>query len=149
MCTKNIFRVILAIAAAIFIVSSVGGHPTAFAEDAKVTNLPADGGEPGKDYMAYLNALKKRDGATIRKMAEVPSDTSDKELKEQMEMVSAITPSGQKIVSAGMKGSTATLNVTGVSEKKKLYGLIELQKKGDVWKITKEEWSESPKKKRE
>lgn len=143
---KSVFK--FAVAAAVIMVSmtvsGIGGM--ALAADAKDTKLPADGGEPGKDYLTYLKALQKRDGATIRKMAEIPAGTSDKELKEQMEMMSVMTPSDQKIVSGSINRNTATLNVTGILDEKKQFGTIELQKKGGVWKITKEDWSERPKK---
>ncbi|MBI5100694.1 MAG: hypothetical protein HZB33_02475 [Nitrospirae bacterium] len=103
-------------------------------------------GEPGKDYMARLKAVRKRDGAMVRKLAEIPPGTSDKDLKEQMEMVAAITPTDQKIVSGTMNSDKAILKVTGKLEGKKQYGTIEMQKKGGVWKIKKEDWSETEKK---
>ena len=144
--TKGMFKIFMAAVAMTVLAAAFDGHWTACAAD-KGIKLPADGGEPGRDYTTYLKALQKRDGATIRKMAEVPPGTSDKELKEQMEMMSAMTPSDQKIVSGSLSGNTATLNVTGILEKKKHYGTIELQRKGGVWKITKEDWSLSPRKK--
>lgn len=143
---KSLVKIISAVVTIMVFLTAVDGQSPARAADVKGAKLPADGEEPGKDYMAYLMALQNRDGAAIRKMAEVPQGTSDKELKEQMEMMSAMTPSDQKIVSGSINGNTATLNVTGMLEKKKQYGTIELQKKGGVWKITKEDWSESPKK---
>ncbi len=136
---RSVFKIIILVAATVAFMAT-GVQATALAADAKVTKLPADGGEPGKDYMKYLKALKKKDGATIRKMAEVGS-VSDKELKEQMDMMSAMTPTNQKIVSGTMDKDTAALKVIGKLEGKKQYGTIELQKKGGVWKITKEEWS--------
>jgi predicted DNA-binding ArsR family transcriptional regulator len=108
--------------------------------------LAADGGGPGKDYMTYLKAVQNKDGAALRKMAEIPAGTSDKELREQMEMMSAMTPTDQKIVSATTNKDTAVLKVTGRMEGKKQYGTIEMGKKGGVWKITKEDWSEKEKK---
>jgi len=139
---KSVFRIVIATAVGMMLVAGVCG--AAFA--AGVTKLPADGGEPGKDYMTYVKAVHKKDGATIRKMAEVPPGTSDKELKEQMEMVAAITPTDQKILSGTMDKDTAVLKVTGKMEGKKQYGTIEMKKKGGVWKITKEDWSEKEKK---
>lgn len=143
---KSVFK--FAVAAAVIMVSMTvsGIGIMARAAEAKDTKLPADGGEPGKDYLTYLKALQKRDGATIRQMAEIPAGTSDKELKEQMEMMSAMTPSDQKIVSGSININTATLKVTGILDEKKQFGTLELQKKGGVWKITKEDWSETPKK---
>ncbi len=61
-------------------------------------------------------------------------------------MVAAITPTDQKIISGTVNKDKATLNVTGMLEKKKHYGKIELQKEGGIWKITKEDWAGSSKK---
>lgn len=142
---KSVLKVVLAVALSlVFMTAGIQGAASAAA--AKSSKLQADGGEPGRDYMTYLKALQKKDGATIRKMAEVPAGTSDKELKEQMEMISAMTPSDQKIVSANMNKDTAGLKVIGKLEGKKQYGTISMQKKGGVWKITKEEWSDTEKK---
>ncbi len=142
----NVLTFFLAAVAIMVFAAVVDGERTVFAAEAKGVKLPADGGEPGRDYMTYVNAVHKRDGATIKKMAEVPAGTSDKEFKQQMEMAAALTPSDQKILSGTMNGNTATLKVTGILEKKKQYGTIELQKKGGVWKIRKENWTESPNK---
>ena len=143
---RNLFKVVLAAVVIMSFMMAVDGQRATFAAEAKGIKLPADGGEPGRDYMTYVKAVHKRDGATIRKMAEIPAGTSDKQLKAQMEMAAAMTPTDQKIISGSINKNTATLNVTGVLDKKKQYGAIELQKKGGVWKITKEAWSESPKK---
>lgn len=117
----------------------------AFAAGAKGSTLAAGGGEPGKDYLTYVKALQKRDGATIRKMAEV-GPVSDKELKEQMDMVAGMMPTDIRIVSGTLSADTAVLNATGMLDGKKQYGTIEMKKKGGVWKSTKEDWSEKPKK---
>jgi hypothetical protein len=143
---RSMSRVFWVVAAIMIFGTMAGMQGTALAAEAKGTKPSADGGEPGKDYMTYVKALQKKDGATIRKMAEVPPETSDKELKGQMDMMAAMTPTDQKIVSGTMDKDTAVLKVTGKLEGKKQYGTIEMQKKGGVWKITKEDWSESEKK---
>ncbi len=63
-----------------------------------------------------------------------------------MEMMSAMTPTDQKIVSGTMNKDTAVLKVIGKMEGKKQYGTIEMKKKGGLWKITKEGWSDTEKK---
>jgi len=142
---KSVFKVVIAVVVSIVFMAAAGVKTTAFAAEAKGTKLPADGGEPGKDYMTYVKAVHKRDGATIRKMAEVPPGTSDKDFKGQMEMAAAMTPTDQKIVSGTINKNTAVLKVTGKLEGKKQYGTIAMQKKGGAWKITKEDWSEKEK----
>ncbi len=143
---KSIFKILIVMAVSMVFMVSAGVKLTAFAAEAKGMKLPADGGEPGKDYMTYVKAVHKKDGATIRKMAEVPPGTSDKDFKAQMEMAAAITPTDQKIVSGTIDKDTAVLKVTGKMEGKKQYGTITMQKKGGVWKIKKESWSETDKK---
>lgn len=143
--TMHGFRMVAGLAAIMVLTAFLGIQGVASAAGAKGTKLPADGGEPGKDYMTYIKALQKRDGATIRKMAEV-GPASDKELKEQMEMMAAMTPSDIRIVSGTLNAETAVLNVNGMQDGKKQYGTIEMKKKGGVWKITKEDWSGTPKK---
>ena len=143
---KNSIKVFTVLMAVVVMIALAGIQGKAFAADVKATKLPADGGEPGKDYMTYIKALQKKDGATIRKMTEVPAGTSDKDLKGQMEMMTAMTPTDQKIMSTAMNKDTAVLKVTGKLEGKKQFGTIEMQKKGGVWKITKEDWSEKEKK---
>ena len=143
---KSVFKVVTAVAASMVFMATAGVKVTAFAAEAKGAKLSADGGEPGKDYMTYLKALQKKDGATIRKMAEVPAGTSDKDLKGQMDMMADMTPTDQKIMSGTINKDTAVLKVTGKLEGKKQYGTIEMKKKGGVWKITKEDWSETEKK---
>jgi hypothetical protein len=141
---EKLVAVVSAVAVIMVFLTAGDGFLSVCSAGVKGSALSADGGEPGKDYMTYVKAVEKRDGATIRKMAEVPPGTSDKDLKEQMEMVAAMTPTGQKIVSGSMSGNKATLNVTGMLEGKKQYGTIDLQKRGGVWKITKEDWKLSP-----
>ena len=143
---KSLFKVFTVAAAVVVMMAMVGIQGKAFAAEAKGTKLPADGGEPGKDYMTYVKAVHKKDGATIRKMAEVPAGTSDKDLKGQMDMMAGMTPTDQKIMSGTMNKDTAVLKVTGKGEGKKQYGTIEMKKKGGVWKITKEDWSDKEKK---
>ncbi len=143
---RSVFIAVIVTAVCMVFMAVPGVKAPASAAGANGATLPADGGEPGKDYMTYVKAVHNRDGATIRKMAEVPPGTSDKDLKGQMEMVAAMTPTNQKIVSGTMNKDRAALRVTGMLEGKKQYGKIEMQKRGGVWKITKEEWSETEKK---
>lgn len=139
------FRMVTTLTAVMILAMAMGIQGSAFAGAAKGGKLPADGGEPGKDYMTYVKALQKRDGATIRKMAEV-GPVSDKELKEQMDMMAAMTPSDIRIVSGTLNTDTVVLEVTGMQDGKTQYGTIGMKKKGGVWKITKEDWTETQKK---
>ncbi len=143
---KSVFTAVIVAAACMVLMAAAGTKGTVFAASAEGSKLPADGGEPGKDYMSYVKAVHNRDGATIRKLAEVPPGTSDEELKGQMGMAAAMTPTDQKIVSGTMNEDRAVLKVTGMLEGKQQYGKVEMQKRGGVWKITKEEWSETEKK---
>ena len=63
-----------------------------------------------------------------------------------MDMMAAMTPSDIRIVSGTLDADTALLNVTGMQDGKKQFGTIGVKKKGGVWKIMKEDWTETPKK---
>ncbi len=137
--TKTASTILLTVVVILITAALAGIQGAAAAADAK-------GGGPARDYMTYLKALDKRDGAAIRKMADVPPGTSDKELKEQMDMMAAMTPSDQEIVSVTVDKDTAVLKVTGKLEGQKQYGTVRMRENGGRWKITNEEWSETQKK---
>lgn len=108
------------------------------------TKLHADGGAPGKMYMAYYEALKKKDNAAMRMIMSLGPDVSDTELKEQVEMMNAIMPENVKIESGYAKEDKAVLYLTGMLDGQKQYGTVGMEKKNSEWRITKENWSDKP-----
>jgi hypothetical protein len=77
--------------------------------------LPADGGEPGKAYRAYIVILKAGSPAKIKASisAERAKQMSDDELKKMLPVIQAMMPDDIKIGSGAVDGDHATLNVTG------------------------------------
>jgi hypothetical protein len=107
--------------------------------------LPKDGGEPFKSYMAWENALKKKDLAAMKKFkpADAP-DMPDKDLLEAAEMLAAMSPSNIKFVNGYINGDDALLNLTGSEGTEKMYGTVPMKKSGGVWRAVKPSWSNTP-----
>jgi hypothetical protein len=107
--------------------------------------LPADGGDPGKAYRAYIVILKAGNPARIKASlsAERAKQMSDDELKKMLPMIQAMMPDDIKIGSGAVDGDHATLNVTGQEKesKAKSTGTVDLVKEGGAWKVEKESWS--------
>lgn len=117
--------------------------------DAKTgKKLPADGGEPGHAYLAWQEAVRKRDLAAIRRLkpASMP-DLPDDKLKKAIETMVEMSPKEIKLVEGYQKGDLAALYVVGVEDGEKQYGTIRMEKTGDVWRVTDEKWSDQPPKK--
>lgn len=107
--------------------------------------LPADGGEPGKAYRAYIVILKAGNPAKIKAAisAERAKQMSDDDLKKMLPMIQAMMPNDIKIGSGAVDGDHATLNVTGKEKEggAKSTGTVDLVREGGVWKVEKESWS--------
>lgn len=83
------------------------------------TALPADGGEPGKAYQAWLAAIAKGDFAALRVMLgdsgswQFPED-DEKSAKENLKYLRDGKPVGVKILKGEQRGDQAILMVEGV-----------------------------------
>jgi hypothetical protein len=122
--------------------------PILFAADAeKPTTLPADGGDPGKAYMAYTKAFASGDVAALKKMvsAERAKQLDDPQMKEMLPMMQALQPKDIKITGGTMTAKEATLNAEGKAEgaKDKQTGEIHMILEDKVWKVEKESWKGS------
>ncbi len=107
--------------------------------------LPRDGGEPGKAYAAYLKAVREKNIPVLRMLAPVEEqDISDSELQQALELMAAISPVEPKITRGYIRGETAVLYLEGVVGGEKQYGTVECARKGRMWKIAKEHWSDTP-----
>jgi hypothetical protein len=122
--------------------------PILFAADAeKPTTLPADGGEPGKAYMAYSKAFAAGDVASLKKMvsADRAKQLDDPQMKEMLPMMQALQPKDIKITGGTMTSKEATLNAERKAEgaKDKQTGEIHMILEDKVWKVEKESWKGS------
>jgi len=108
--------------------------------------LPADGGAPGKAYLAHNKKILTMDIAEIRKSAP-PGEldkTSDEELKAMLALAVAMTPKDPKITEGYENGDKGILFVTSIVDKQKQYGTIEMEKQDGQWVVARESWSDTP-----
>jgi hypothetical protein len=97
-------------------------------------SLPKGGGEPGKAFMAFLEAAHKKDFAKIRGMypAEVSKKITDKDLEASLGMFILFDPSTLSITGGSAKGDSATLNTLS-------HGTITMQRMNGKWLM--KQWS--------
>jgi hypothetical protein len=104
--------------------------------------LPADGGEPGKAYLAWAAALHAGDIEALKALVppEMVGQFDSDEVKEDLEMMQAMTPTGLTVLGGSSDGKTAILQVEGVMEGEKVRGEITLEKMGELWVSTRAAW---------
>ena len=107
--------------------------------------LPADGGEPGKAYRAYVAALQKGDidalakTMTKERSRELLGHRNDPEFKEMFEFIQSTRMRDPKIVKGNSKGDSATLELSGKDgDGNNATSVAVLQKEGGAWKLAKE-----------
>lgn len=107
--------------------------------------LPPGGGEPGKAFLAFHDAVQKKDLVAIRKSkpADLP-DMSDEDLKKGLEVMAAMSPPKVTVEDGVMTGDTAVLYVTGMLGVQKQYATVQMSRSGGQWRMTKESWSDKP-----
>jgi hypothetical protein len=107
--------------------------------------LPPDGGEPGKAYFAFKDAIRKKDLAAVRKMKppDMP-DLPDADLRQGLEAMAAMTPEKLKVDDGYVAGDSAVLYVSGTLGGQKQYGTVRLSKIGGAWRFGGEKWSNKP-----
>jgi hypothetical protein len=104
--------------------------------------LPADGGEPGKAYLAWIAALHAGDIELLKTLvpAEMVSRFEGDEVKEDLELMQLMTPTGLTVLDGTSDGKIAILQVEGVMDGEKVRGEITLEKMGDFWMATQAAW---------
>ena len=95
--------------------------------------LPPGGGEPGKAYIAWVEAVHSGDPQRLKPLV-------SPELAEELELMKSMTPTDLKILSGSSDGKTAILEVEGKMEGETLRGEITLSKEGEHWMATKTSW---------
>lgn len=109
------------------------------------TKLPANGGEPGKVYIAFDKASRAGDLASMKKYASKTSPLPEmdaEETKQMLEIMKALRPVKVKITGGFASADHASLSVEAESpfDKKKMNGTIEMAREDGAWKILKEKW---------
>jgi hypothetical protein len=126
-----------------FLISPVLSFGDQAATAEKPTTLPADGGEPGKAYMAYTKVLAAGDIENLKKAVTTvrAKELDDPQMKEMLPMIQALQPKELKILGGTMTSKDATLNVEGKGEgDTKQTGTIHMVLENKVWKVEKESW---------
>jgi hypothetical protein len=109
------------------------------------TALPADGGEPGKAYRAYLAALEKGDldalakTMTRERSAELLAHRNDPDFKMMFAFIQASALRDPKITKGYSKGDSATLELSGKDgDGNRATSTATLQKERGSWRVAKE-----------
>ncbi len=112
--------------------------------------LPANGGEQGRSYLAYLAALKKGDVDALAKLMtkargeQLLSHRSDPQFKMMFGFIQSQAMHDPKYVKGNVKGDRATLEYTGRNaEGHAVKSTVSMQHEGGVWKLDKESMSTS------
>jgi hypothetical protein len=107
--------------------------------------LPADGGEPGKAYRAYLAALKKGDidalakTMTHERSAEILAHRNDPDFKMMFGFIQQSAIRDPKITKGNSKGDAATLELSGKDgDGNAATTVATMQKEGGTWRLAKE-----------
>jgi hypothetical protein len=104
--------------------------------------LPADGGEPGRAYLAWVAAIHSGGLDELKKLvpSEMAAQLESEEASEQLELMRAMTPTDIKILGGESDGRTAVLKVEGVMSGEAVQGEITLEKMGEFWMATRAAW---------
>ena len=141
---KSGFKFVMVIAIMVFMATGI--QATALAAEAKGAKLPADGGEPGKAYMAFIKAVRDKDFAGVRKWhSGAANEPADSEIAKGIEFMSDTADKNTKISGGYATADLATLYVSFVANKEKQYGEIEMiRSKNGVWQVGQQSWSNTP-----
>lgn len=104
--------------------------------------LPADGGEPGKAYLAWVTALHSGDPQQLKPLVppELAEQLDAEGAKEEIEMMASFTPTAVKILGGSSDGETAILDVEGTMDGEPVRGKVTLQKTDGFWMATESSW---------
>jgi hypothetical protein len=104
--------------------------------------LPADGGEPGRAYLAWVAAIHAGDVAALQALvpAELGEQLDGEDGREQIEMMRELTPTDVTISSGSVDGDTAYLQIEGLLAGERAPGEITLTRMGEHWIPTKASW---------
>ncbi|MEO5559778.1 MAG: hypothetical protein ABIO49_08160 [Dokdonella sp.] len=107
--------------------------------------LPANGGDAGKAYIAYLAALKKGDIDLLAKSmsrtrsAELLVHRSEPNFKMMFGFIQSQALRGPKYVKGESKGDSATLEYDGKDgEGNEVSSIVSMLREGGAWKVEKE-----------
>jgi hypothetical protein len=114
-------------------------------DDSAGAPLPADGGEPGRAYMEFDQAIRTGNVENLKKYGPESADTAlldMEQAKQVLQMMQVTRPNSIKILRGFSTGQTATLYVEG---KDPMFGkmgsaTVSMVKLDNVWRVNKEDW---------
>jgi hypothetical protein len=104
--------------------------------------LPANGGDPGKAYAAYLKVFTAGDVPALKKAVsgDRAKEMDSKEFKEFFPVMQAMQPKNIKVTGGAIDGETATLLASAKNGDEVSNGTVTMVREGGVWKVQKESW---------
>lgn len=99
--------------------------------------LPADGGEPGKAYLAFLKVLQKREAKSVLALQALPEDMIEILGEESLVEIAAMNhPNSAEIVGGWIDGERAQLRIKGTHTfGHTVRGSVEMKNVDGVWKV--------------
>ncbi|MEN8164601.1 MAG: hypothetical protein ABFS37_10770 [Acidobacteriota bacterium] len=114
-----------------------------FEPDAPVGDpLPADGGEPGKALLGWVNALHAGDIEALKTMvpAEMAGELDQEGAADDLEFMASMTPTDMKILGGSSDGETAVLQVEGMMDGETMTGEVTLKEMEGKWMAVNFAW---------
>jgi hypothetical protein len=105
--------------------------------------LPPGGGEPGKTYVAMVQAIHKGDLDAVQKTlagGQPVTPEMARQMKEMLPMLQAMTPKDVEVLGGLSGGDKAVLDVEAVAMGAKQKGTVEMTRSGGAWRQVKESW---------
>jgi hypothetical protein len=128
-------------------VSLLAACTFAIAADEKPTNLPADGGEPGKAYMDYCKAMKDGNKDALKKLVsmERAKQMDSPDFAEMFPMIQSMVAKDIKITGGTMTSKEANLTAEGKDAMSGgvTKGEIHMVLEDKQWKVEKDSWKSS------
>lgn len=105
--------------------------------------LPADGGEPGRAYVAWVEAIHSGDLDRLASLLppEMAAQLEMEGAEEELELMKVMTPTEVTVLGGSSDGETAILQVEAVMDGEEMTGEITLTLMGGFWVTTGESWS--------
>lgn len=144
---RMVVSLVFVVLAGAFISSVV---PACFAEEAPGSppfkdpynggiKLPNDGGEPGKAYMAFINAAYRKDHAELCRLIAPPAEVAQcLQQKDALDGYIAMftQPKSHKVLGGFMKGDEATLDVAYTFESAQSSGFVVMKRTNEKWTVS-------------
>jgi len=104
--------------------------------------LAKGGGEPGKAYLAWVEALHSGDIERLKTLVpvEMGAQLEGEDALEMIGFMAAMTPTDLKVLGGSTDGQMAILEVEGMMDGEPVKGEVTLEKMGDFWMATKSAW---------